>query len=181
MFQFILILYFGSILSILIFLYRNKLKYFLFSPLASFVFSWFFLFALYSIHDDFMREKTVVVILFFCTVFIFSYFIFDMYKNTFIVGRLSKTYKINLKMKIMLIIFQVIANIAAVYYMYTIISTAGGSISVALLLNGDIDFDPAMLRQTSAIGDFEVPIWAKIMNQFNYFHVINIVLFSRND
>ncbi len=157
---------------------RNK-KYFLLSPLFAFNSIWTLVFFLYIFKQQFLSLNTFGLIMFFNLMINISFLIFDQSINNENFKKANNiiSYDIIRWEKITLLILQSISLVAAILYIKTILIENMAGLAFFSAFSDSNSFDIESIRIFMAIGDFHVPVWMKILNQFNYFNIINPILF----
>jgi len=166
---------------------KEFLVYYSLSPYFIFFSTWSLTFFLYSIGQDFLSFKTTIIILIFLFFSFLGFFLsiakkfskhnisilqISSTRNNLSIPKLLSNQSRIEKVSFILILFQVLSIYAM--WIYITSATKGGGLYLTYLLNGNL----GELRRILAIGEYTVPLHAKIMMQFKYFNSFNIVFFT---
>lgn len=150
---------------------KNK-KFYLLSPLSIYIFTWSFVFILYSFGAMFLSLNTYIIIgvfnfLFIISYIFFDYIFFDKNKKNYIKKEYF-FYDISYIKKSVLLLFQIFSLIAVLLYIYYTINDN---------LMALMTYDLSRLRRELVLQTGDIPIYVKFLNQFHYFNSINIIIF----
>ncbi|KAB0671378.1 oligosaccharide repeat unit polymerase [Oryzomonas sagensis] len=174
-------LFFISLLSVLIFLLYVKEKiiyYTLLSPVFCCLISFLIVFIMYPFGMDFLRIKTILILL----SFLFAFFcseafvpnISNVKNKDHKTQHIVKSKDIN-KLSMLLILMQLIALFSAYLTLMKAINFA--KYDTVLYASTSITSSQAIIRGVMSNEDYGIPIWLKIISQFKYINYIAPLFF----